>query len=336
MWSWLSSVLPGSSGKAKPPPLKGKLDSLEMHDAVTGADIAKGAFGPILEVTFGKEKFVGHCLDKSLVIEGTQKALFDNFPCECTRIYCLDHANVAKLRGVVIPDNSLLPILVTEKFGSPLTEYLLEKHAEPSEQLRILGDIARGLQYLHGLQTPVLHLCLTPENIAITPDTLQAKICNAGVVNLLQLTPSWCRTNLHNAQHFLPQSDATTPEPSVDIFSYGALMIHVFQPQPELISPPVFLQDTQDPQKIIMDSFVTVDKVMAHGASAAILCKVLETHPMYSLVQKCLMKKSTARPTATRIVEELENSKEVFKIISIYWMLCGIVGIYICRVLYRI
>ena len=195
MWSWLSSVLPGSSGKAKPPPLKGKLDSLEMHDAVTGADIAKGAFGPILEVTFGKEKFVGHCLDKSLVIEGTQKALFDNFPCECTRIYCLDHANVAKLRGVVIPDNSLLPILVTEKFGSPLTEYLLEKHAEPSEQLRILGDIARGLQYLHGLQTPVLHLCLTPENIAITPDTLQAKICNAGVVNLLQLTPSWCRTN---------------------------------------------------------------------------------------------------------------------------------------------
>ena len=321
MWSWLNSWLPGSSGEARLSPLKGKLDSLEMRNAVTGAELAGGAFGPILEVTCGKENFVGRCLDKILVTEETQKALFDNFPCECTRIYCLDHANVAKLSGVVIPDNSLLPILVTEKLGTPLMEYLLEKHAEPSEQLRILGDIALGLQYLHGLQTPVLHLCLTPENIAITPaitpDTLQAKICNAGVVNLLQLTPSWCRTNLHNAQHFLPQSDITTPEPSVDIFSYGALMIHVFHPQPEPTSPPVFLQDTQDPQKIIIDSFVTVDKVMAHGASAAILCKVLETHPMYSLIQKCLMKKSTVRPTATRIVEELENSKEVFKIISI-------------------
>ena len=65
------------------------------------------------------------------------------------------------------------------------------------------------------------------------------------------------------------------------------------------------------PKKIVMDSFVTVDKVMTHGASAAILCKVLETHLMYSLIQKCLMKKSIARPTATQIVDELENSKEV-------------------------
>ena len=123
MWSWLSSWLPGSFGEPtpRPSPLKGKLDSLEMRNAVTGAELARGAFGPILEVTrCGKENFVGHCLDKSqLVTEETQTALLDNFPCECTRIYCLDHANVAKLRGAVIPDNSLLPILVTEKSLDP-------------------------------------------------------------------------------------------------------------------------------------------------------------------------------------------------------------------------
>ena len=62
------------------PPLKGKLDSLEMRNAVTGAEIARSAFGPILEVTCRKENFVGHCLDESLVTEDTQKALFDNFP----------------------------------------------------------------------------------------------------------------------------------------------------------------------------------------------------------------------------------------------------------------
>ena len=86
-------------------------------------------------------------------------------------------------------------------------------------------------------------------------------------------------------------------------------MIHVFQPQQEPICPPVFLQDSN---KIIMGAFVTVDKVMATGASAAILCKVLETHPMYSLVQKCLMKLPSARPTIINVVNELENKVFIF------------------------
>ena len=239
-------------------------------------------------------------------------------PCECTRISCLDHANVVKLRGVVINVNTFLPILVTEQLGSPLSEYLLKEHPKPTTQMRtsktdyILRDVAHGLQYLHCLPNPVLHLCLTPENIVINPDTCQAKICNPGVVNLLQLNPSWCRSNLPRADCFLPELEDTKLDPSIDIFSYGALMIHVFQPQQEPICPPVFLQDPQDSNKIIMGAFVTVDKVMATGASAAILCKVLESHPMYSLVQKCLMKLPSARPTIINVVNELENKVFIF------------------------
>ena len=178
--------------------------------------------------------------------------------------------------------------------------------------MSILRDVAHGLQYLHCLPNPVLHLCLTPENIVINPDTCQAKICNPGVVNLLQLNPSWCRSNLPRADCFLPELEDTKLDPSIDIFSYGALMIHVFQPQQEPICPPVFLQDPQDSNKIIMGAFVTFDKVMTTGASAAILCKVLETHPMYSLVQKCLMKLPSARPTIINVVNELENKVFIF------------------------
>ena len=131
-------------------------------------------------------------------------------------------------------------------------------------------------------------------------------------MNLLQLNPSWCRSNLPRADCFLPELEDTKLDPSIDIFSYGALMIHVFQPQQEPICPPVFLQDPQDSNKIIMGAFVTFDKVMTTGVSAAILCKVLETHPMYSLVQKCLMKLPSARPTIINVVNELENKVFIF------------------------
>ena len=61
--------------------------------------------------------------------------------------------------------------------------------------------------------------------------------------------------------------------------------------------------------------FVTVDKVMTTGASAAILCKLLETHPMYSLVQKCLMKLPSARPTIINVVDELVKKVFIFVVI---------------------
>lgn len=307
MSGWLNWLW--SSGSASP--LKGKLDGIEVRDAVIGKEIARGAFGKIFEITCGKEKYAGQELS-DMVLDGTKNKVLQYFPAECTRISCLDHANVVKMRGVSFQNSSLLPLVVLESYGCPLSQYLLKNHVEPSQQLGILCDVARGLRYIHGLQTPVLHLCLTPDNIVLDPSTFQAKLFNPGVAKLLQLTPSWCRSKLPGAESFLPlESDTTMPTSSFDIFSFGALMIHVIQPQPEPISPPVFRVDPHDHNRIIMDAFVTVDKVMDHGASVAILCKVLESHPMYSLVQKCLMKSPTARPTATRIVEDLETAKKV-------------------------
>ena len=304
------------------PSLEGKVDSLEMHNAVISTEISKGTFGPIVKVTFrgSGKKYTGQQLDKELVPGRSQRALFNKFPCECARITFLDHANVVKLHGVVIKAYTSLPILVTEQLGSPLSEYLLRAHAKPTAQMSILRDVAHGLQYLHCLPNPILHLCLTPENIVINPDTFHVKICNPGVVNLMQLTPSWCRSNLPRADCFLPQLEATMkPDPSIDIFSYGALMIHVFQPQPEPICPPVFFQDPQDSNKIIFDKVIYV---VVNGASAAILCKFFETHPMYSLVQKCLMKLPTARPTITNVVKELKNKVILFLYVIIIVAYC--------------
>ena len=158
----------GSSSETISFRLKRKLESLEIRGAVIGSEISKGAFGPIVEIMSGNEKYAGQQLDKKLVAEQSlQEALIDNFPCRYTRINCLDHPNVVKPRGVVINNNTFLPILVTEQLGSSLSEYLLKAHAKPTAQMRILRNVAHGLQYLHRLTKPVLHLCLTPDNIAI-------------------------------------------------------------------------------------------------------------------------------------------------------------------------
>ena len=131
------------------PSLKGKLDSLEIHNAVIGTEISKGTFGPIVEVTLqgsSVKKYTGQQLGKELVPGRSQRTLFDNFPCECARINCLDHANVVKLHGVVINAGTFLPILVTEQLpGSSLSEYLLKAHAKPTAQMSILRDVANGL-----------------------------------------------------------------------------------------------------------------------------------------------------------------------------------------------
>ena len=247
------------------PSLKGKLDSLEIQNAVIGTEISRGTFGPIVEVTVQGgvhvKKYTGQRLNEELVSKISQRTLFDNFPFECARISCLDHVNVVKLHGVDTKNSSFLPILVTEQLGSPLSDYLLKAHAEPTSQMSILRDIARGLQYLHCLPNPVLHLCLTPDNIVINPDTLQVRIFNAGIVNLMQLPPSWCRSNLPRADSFLPEMEDTKPDPSIDIFSYGAMMIYVFLPRPEPICPPVFVQHPNDSSNIA----IVTNKEMGPG-----------------------------------------------------------------------
>ena len=97
-------------------PLKGKLSDLEMRDVKLGAEVAKGAFGTIVEVTVGKEKFCGQKLCKSLLSDDSKKSVFSNFPTECSRLCHLDpHPNVVKLRGIFLEDKDLLPILLLER-----------------------------------------------------------------------------------------------------------------------------------------------------------------------------------------------------------------------------
>uniref|UniRef100_A0A6B2LCV9 non-specific serine/threonine protein kinase n=1 Tax=Arcella intermedia TaxID=1963864 RepID=A0A6B2LCV9_9EUKA len=153
----------------------------------------------------------------------------------------LDHENILKFMGRCFepassPDQEPYFSLITEYASNGSLDYCL--HKNPSikfsfnRKLNILQEIAKGMDYLHQLNPPVIHLDLKPENILLDA-SYQVKISDFGLAKILSL----------NSLRVDPENVVGTPlymspelikdvkgEPTVkcDVYSYGVLANELF------------------------------------------------------------------------------------------------------------
>ncbi|MCG8626238.1 MAG: protein kinase [Proteobacteria bacterium] len=157
-------------------------------------------------------------------------------------------------------------------------------------------------------QTPsIIHRDLSSNNVLLTPN-MTAKISDLGVARMLNLTPlqvSRMTGTPGTPAYMRPEAMVANPkyDASIDIFSFGALLIHVLSgkwPEPQ-IGP-----NQIDPET---ERLVPVSEAERRKT---LLDSIGYDHQLMELILKCIDNNPKHRPPSSNVVESLKEMKFAF------------------------
>ena len=288
-----------------------RLKDLNLTGVIpSGKDIGIGAYGRVFEV-----KFCGTvCAAKeihSILIQGVRREEFEAtktaFLTECIRSASLSHPNVVLFLGVYHDNpggHSLLPVLVMERMQESLTSVVEKYPIIPMYvKFSILLDVSRGLWYLHAHDPPIVHRDLSPNNVLLTSQFV-AKISDLGVAKVIQADSKKTKTRAPGTVDFMPpEALLEVPEygPPLDIFSYGAMILHVVNQE----WPKPLHYVITDPKTRKMVALSEVERRQQH------MEKITGTQPdLKPLVEQCLDNQLSRRPPISDVSERMKRMKE--------------------------
>jgi serine/threonine protein kinase len=169
----------------------------------------------------------------------------------------------------------------------------------------ILHDVALGLHYLHSQTPPIIHRDLSSNNVLLTPN-MTAKISDLGVARILNLTPlqvSRMTQTPGTPAYMPPEVMVANPkyDTSVDEFSYGIMMIHMFSgqwPEPQV-----------GPSQIEGGKLIPVTEAERREV---FLNVIKENHPLMDLIHRCLNNDPQLRPHAGEIIKRVRQIESQF------------------------
>ena len=277
-----------------------------------GRNLGRGAHAVVLEMNYHGLQCAGKQLYEVLYGNHRKGGMLSRFAKECRLLSQLRHPNIVQFLGVHFTQSSVVdvPILVMEFLPSTLTQRI-DKNAElgslPDEVIySILSDVALGLNYLHG-HCSTIHRDLSANNILLTKD-LTAKISDLGVAKILNLNPHEMST-LTKAPgtvcYMPPEALADKPQynTSIDIFSYGIILIHVFSGNWPFPTQAVIV-DPNDSMKLI--------PVSEAKRRQKYFDDITPNHPLMDLILSCISNNPTCRPTAAKILQDVKDVEAQF------------------------
>ena len=260
---------------------------------VTENELGRGSYAVVLELNYQGLKCAGKKLYQVLYEAGIGYAA-RRYLDECRILSQTRHPNIVQFLGVYFEESSNFPILVMEFLPTNLTSSLNRYGILPDEiSYSILYDVSLGLAYLHGQTPAITHRDLSANNVLLSTN-MTAKISDLGVARILNLRPDEARhmTGTPGTPVYMPP-EAMVANPhydtSMDVFSYGTLLIHTFTaewPLPE-DEADVHMTDAERRQKF------------AH--------KIAQDHSLTDLMFSCLKNKPQQRPKAEVLVERLKD-----------------------------
>ena len=270
-----------------------KLNEIRVIDR----ELGHGSYATVLELEYMGLKCAGKKIHDELVREGVTTYGVHRFKEECRLLSQVRHPNIVQFLGVYFQQGVRVPILVMEFLPTNLTSCIEQYGILPKEiNYSILHDVALGLCYLHSQTPAIIHRDLSSNNVLLTPN-MTAKISDLGVARILNLTPLQVShmTQTPGTPHFMPP-EVMVPNPvynvSVDTFSYGMMLIHVFSgtwPEPQV-----------GPNKIEAGKLVPVSEAERREI---FLRAIGNEHPLMDLILKCINNDPQQRP----VVRELEK-----------------------------
>ncbi|KAF2316681.1 hypothetical protein GH714_042022 [Hevea brasiliensis] len=160
------------------------------------------------------------------------------------------HRHLVALLGYCLDGNERLLVYEYMPQGT-LSRYLFNwkveglKPLEWTRRLTVALDVARGVEYLHGLaHQSFIHRDLKPSNILLGDD-MRAKVADFGLVRLAPDGKASIETRLAGTFGYLAPEYAATGRVTtkVDVFSYGVILM-------EMITGRKALDDTQPEDRL--------------------------------------------------------------------------------------
>ena len=136
----------------------------------------------------------------------------------------LQHPNVVQTMGLEHVEGLGTCIVMEYVDGQPMNECVLE----PSEAIRILGEILQAVEYIHSLG--IAHRDLKPHNIMLTRTGKHVKLIDFGLADTDAF--AMLKQQAGTAVYMSPeQMVAAQPDPRNDIYSIGVIMSEMPLPQ---------------------------------------------------------------------------------------------------------
>ena len=292
--------------------------TFDLHELtgvkVTDRKLGRGAYATVLELEYLGLKCAGKKLHDLLLRQGDTSYTVHRFEEECRLLSEVRHPNIVQFLGVYFQQGVRVqaPILVMEFFPTNLTSCIKQYGILPKEiSYSILHDVALGLCYLHSQTPPIIHRDLSSNNVLLTSN-MTAKISDLGVARILNLTPqqvSRMTQTPGTIAYMPPEVMVANPKynTSVDEFSFGIMMIHMFSGQwPE---PQVGPSRTEPDDTII---------VVTEAERREIFLQTIgNDHPLMDLILRSIHNDPRRRAHANDIVERLAEMVVQFPALSV-------------------
>ena len=267
---------------------------------VTDRELGHGSYATVLELEYMGLKCAGKKIHQLLLRQGDASYQVHRFEEECRLLSQVHHPNIVQFLGVCFQQRVQAPILVMEFLPTNLTSCIEQYSILPKEiSYSILHDVALGLCYLHSQTPAIIHRDLSSNNVLLTPN-MTAKISDLGVARILNLTPlqvSRMTQTPGTPAYMPPEVMVANPkyDTSVDEFSYGIMMIHMFSgrwPEPQ-VGP------------IRAEPGGRMIPVSEAERREVFLRAIGNDHPLMDLIRKCIDNYVQSRAHASEIVERL-------------------------------
>ena len=266
---------------------------------VTDRELGHGSYATVQELEYMGLKCAGKKIHDLLLRQGDASYTLRRFEEECRLLSQVRHPNIVQFLGVHFQHGVRVPILVMEYLPTNLTS-CIEQYGILLKEISysILDDVALGLFYLHSQIPPIIHRDLSSNNVLLTAN-MTAKISDLGVARILNLTPlqvSRMTQTPGTPAYMPPEVMVANPkyDTSVDEFSYGILMIHMFSgrwPEPQV-----------GPNRMEEGRLIPVTEAERREV---FLRAIGNEHPLMDLILRLINNDPQVRPHASEIVERL-------------------------------
>lgn len=260
-----------------------KLTGVTVSNQGLGND-AFGATATDMELDYRGLKCTGKMIFELLLMEGD---LIRQFNENCHQLSKLRHPSIVQFLGLFFQEGISAPVVVMEFLPINLSLCIDQYGILPNEiGYSILHDVALGLCYLHSQMPPMFHGNLSSNTILID-SSMTAKLSDLGTLSLTPLSIAHVTQSPEITVYVPPEAIAADPKynVSIDQYSYGILMIHVFSGKWPVAQSGVSEADRR----------------------ANFLREIGNDHPLKELVLKCINVDSQQRANAHEIVQQLSK-----------------------------
>ena len=273
---------------------------------VTDRELGHGSYATVLQLDYMGLKCAGKKIHELLLRQGDTSYTVQRFEEECRLLSQVRHPNIVQFLGVHFQEGVSAPILVMEFLPTNLTSCIEQYGILPKEiSYSILHDVSLGLCYLHSQTPSIIHRDLSSNNVLLTAN-MTAKISDLGVARILNLTPLQvsCMTQAPGTPAYMPpEVMIANPkyDTSVDQFSYGIMMIHMFSgrwPEPQI-----------GPNQFEGDQLIPVTEAERRDV---FLRGIGNDHTLMDLILRCINNDPRRRAHASEIVERMSAMKLKF------------------------